>query len=263
MTNTIKLYTNTEGRTYQTAIKTKDNKYLYISFGKTDRHIYRYENKRTGEKLKKSKLDRIEYNKIYIDTQRDEYKAEGGYYNGGWDRSKHGYYSYVRELSYGSSSAESFVYNNNFDFDLQNILYIINYLSLNQYDNYKIIKGYKKYEDYFKPFKNEIKAIKEAAAEEAEQLKIKAFSNHILSYLKINEKAAKSHYKKHLKDFKNTKSDKAKKALNILKNSEDITNRVIAFSNYLLPQKINNNLIRFYNLIPASNGYLNYKDVNI
>lgn len=101
---------------YDYTIKAKNGKNYILEFTSCDRWNYRTTDKRNGRQLKKPVRELIKEEALHLDSQYDE-KTEGGV------------------LSFGDCALERDIFNRNLDYTLENILQVVNEISIKQYNN--------------------------------------------------------------------------------------------------------------------------------
>ena len=101
---------------YDNSIKAKNGKNYILEFISSDRWNYRTTNKRTGQPLKKPVKELIKERALCLDTEFEE-ERDGGI------------------LSFRDCPLERDIFCRNLDYTLENILKIVNEISIKQYNN--------------------------------------------------------------------------------------------------------------------------------
>lgn len=101
---------------YDYSIKAKNGKTYILEFNGCDRWHYRTTNKRNGQPLKNPVKELIKERALHLDSQYDE-EREGGI------------------LSFRDCPLEHDIFIRNLDYTLENILQVVNEISIKQYNN--------------------------------------------------------------------------------------------------------------------------------
>lgn len=101
---------------YDYSIKAKNGKTYILEFNACDRWNYRTTNKRNGQPLKNPVKELIKERALHLDSQYDE-EREGGV------------------LSFRDCPLEHDIFIRNLDYTLENILQVVNEISIKQYNN--------------------------------------------------------------------------------------------------------------------------------
>lgn len=118
--NTLSDVGNYRVGSYDNSIILKDGRKFIVEFSSYTRREMRYNHKRTGKPLKHPKYEIVLENALHIDTQYDEGK-----------------------LSFRDLTIEKEIHNKKLTYTKENILKVVNELSVHQYDNIVLVSDYK------------------------------------------------------------------------------------------------------------------------